>query len=371
MLRTRDSTIDVEFNSSSQPSISGSVKRFINQCNQFSSQGYSVFVGCDTKEVAERLNELIEEELTAPGESEVRGQNDGSKDQITQSQISHPPSSISYQLLPEALHSGFIYPSANIAIFTEHEIFGRLKRRGTTKRKKFKGFTQKELQQLQRGDFVVHQDYGIGRFAGLQKIKVRSVESEVMKVMYEENDTLYVHLNFINRVQKYSSQEGHTPKLSKLGGPDWERLKSRARKKIKDIARDLIKLYARRKHEQGFAFAPDTHWQKEMEASFLYEDTPDQAKSTLDVKQDMEQISPMDRLICGDVGFGKTEVAVRAAFKAVMNGKQVAVLVPTTILAHQHFQYISRSYRTVFSSYRIAHSVSLKERTDGSVESTP
>ena len=183
----------------------------------------------------------------------------------------------------------------------------------------------------------MHQDYGIGRFAGLQKIKVRSVETEVMKLVYEENDVLYVHLNFIDRVQKYSSQEGHTPKLSKLGGSDWDRLKSRARKKIKDIARDLIKLYARRKHEQGFTFASDTHWQKEMEASFLYEDTPDQAKSTLDVKQDMEQPSPMDRLICGDVGFGKTEIAVRAAFKAVMNGKQVAVLVPTTILAHQHF----------------------------------
>ena len=212
-----------------------------------------------------------------------------------------------------------------------------MKRRGTAKRKKFKGFTQKEFQQLKRGDFVVHQDYGIGRFAGLQKIKVRGVETEVMKLVYDESDALYVHLNFIDRVQKYSSQEGHTPTLSKLGGSDWGRLKSRARKKIKDIARDLIKLYARRKHEQGFTFAVDTHWQKEMEASFLYEDTPDQATSTVDVKRDMEQPSPMDRLICGDVGFGKTEVAVRAAFKAVMNGKQVAVLVPTTILAHQHF----------------------------------
>ncbi len=162
-----------------------------------------------------------------------------------------------------------------------------------------------------------------------------------MKLLYEGTDSLYVNLNFINRVQKYSSQEGHTPKLSRIGGPEWERLKNRARKKIKDIARDLIKLYARRKHEKGFAFAPDVHWQKEMEASFMYEDTPDQAKATTDVKHDMEDSAPMDRLICGDVGFGKTEVAVRAAFKAVMNGKQAAVLVPTTILAQQHYQTFS------------------------------
>ncbi|MGD0035865.1 MAG: transcription-repair coupling factor [Bacteroidota bacterium] len=342
------SKIRIDFQSHPQPPIAGSIKRLIEHVQKFSNQGNTVYLACDTKEEGERLDGLIEEELTAPDELgvtsqklEATGQESEDifqmQEDIDKSQNENNVHPITYQLLPEALHSGFIYPLANIVIFTEHEIFGRLKRRGTTKRKMFKGFTQKELQQLKRGDFVVHQDYGIGRFTGLQKIKVRGVEAEVMKLVYEENDALYVHLNFIDRVQKYSSQEGHTPKLSKLGGADWDRLKSRARRKIKDIARDLIKLYARRKHEQGFAFASDTHWQKEMEASFLYEDTPDQAKSTLDVKQDMEQLSPMDRLICGDVGFGKTEVAVRAAFKAVMNGKQVAVLVPTTILAHQHF----------------------------------
>ena len=349
-IQNSQSKIHIDFHSHPQPPIAGSIKRLIEQIQKFSNQGNTVYLACDTKEEGERLDGLIEEELTAPDELGARSQKievinqesedifqmreDVEKDKSQNENNIHP---ITYLLLPEALHSGFIYPPANIAIFTEHEIFGRLKRRGTAKRKMFKGFTQKELQQLKRGDFVVHQDYGIGRFAGLQKIKVRGVEAEVMKLVYEENDALYVHLKFIDRVQKYSSQEGHTPKLSKLGGADWDRLKSRARKKIKDIARDLIKLYARRKHEQGFAFASDTHWQKEMEASFLYEDTPDQAKSTMDVKQDMEQPSPMDRLICGDVGFGKTEVAVRAAFKAVMNGKQVAVLVPTTILAHQHF----------------------------------
>ena len=370
------SPISVSFHAHSQPPMGGSVRMLIEHVQKLSDQDNTVYLACDTKEEGERLSELIEEELTTPDESEIIPQtaqdaeerggqksstrrlggeagnqelenNDQtvwdtekheSRDEDDIHRIVHFPPPIQYQLLTEALHFGFIYPSAKIAIFTEHEIFGRQKRRGTTKRKKFKGFTQKELQQLKRGDFVVHQDYGIGRFAGLQKIKVRGVEAEVMKLMYEGNDTLYVHLNFISRVEKYSSQEGHTPKLNKLGGADWDKLKSKARKKIKDIARDLIKLYARRKHEQGFSFAPDTHWQKEMEASFLYEDTPDQAKSTADVKQDMEQISPMDRLICGDVGFGKTEVAVRAAFKAVMNGKQVAVLVPTTILAHQHFK---------------------------------
>jgi len=371
-IHTSQSKIRIDFQSHPQAPIAGSIKRLIEQICTYSNQDYSIYLASDTKEESERLDGLIEEELTAPDETEVRNQKlesarldsedifpsreganeEGSRHEDTFYPISEPQHSvpsvysswtgkfssrIKYQHLPEALHSGFIFPPAKIAIFTEHEIFGRLKRRGTAKRKKFKGFSQKEIQQLKRGDFVVHRDYGIGRFAGLQKIKVRGVETEVMKLVYEENDSLYVHLHFIDRVQKYSSQEGHTPKLSKLGGLDWDRLKSRVRKKIKDIARDLIKLYARRKHEKGFAFNSDTHWQKEMEASFLYEDTPDQAKSTSDVKQDMEQSSPMDRLICGDVGFGKTEVAVRAAFKAVMNSKQVAVLVPTTILAHQHF----------------------------------
>lgn len=344
----------IDFQSHAQPPMGGSIKRLIEQIQKYSAQDWATVLTCDTKEEGERLNELIEEELTSPAsrvmelhhtrdETGIMPDEDDASKHVDEMKDVGDPSEIEtvpflpYTLLLEALHSGFIYPPARIALLTEHELFGRLKRRGAVKRKRFKGFTQKEVQQLKRGDFVVHQDYGIGKFSGLQKIKVRGVEAEVMKLIYEEDDSLYVHLNFINRVQKYSSQEGHTPKLNKLGGSDWDRLKSRARKKIKDIARDLIKLYARRKHEQGFAYAPDTHWQKEMEASFLYEDTPDQAKSTLDVKHDMELLSPMDRLICGDVGFGKTEVAVRAAFKAVMNGKQVAVLVPTTILAQQHF----------------------------------
>ncbi|HVN47544.1 MAG TPA: CarD family transcriptional regulator, partial [Bacteroidota bacterium] len=326
---THESVID--FDSTAQPATGGSVKHWIEHVRQLLQQNHSVFLVCDSNDEALRLQELVEEELTSPN-TFLHESGEELSDTST-----NTSASIQYHVIHEALHAGFIYHPAQIAVFTEHEIFGRLKRRGTGKRRKFKGFSQKEVQQLQRGDFVVHQDYGIGKFVGLQKISVRGVETEVMKLLYEGSDTLYVNLNFINRVQKYSSQEGHVPKLGKLGGPDWERLKNRARKKIKDIARDLIKLYARRKHEQGFAFAQDTHWQKEMEASFQYEDTPDQATSTLAVKKDMESSAPMDRLICGDVGFGKTEIAVRAAFKAVMNGTQVAVLVPTTILAQQHF----------------------------------
>ncbi len=325
----------IKFNSSPQPPTAGSVKRLIEYIRTFGEKKYSVYLDCDSKDETARLSELIEEELTSPGDQSGVSIDESSG---TERIDAHMPA---YQFVTGGFHSGFVFHSAQIAVFTEHEIFGRLKRRGSSRRKKFKGISQKELQQLRRGDFVVHQDYGIGKFAGLQKITVRGVETEVMKLLYDSTDSLYVNLNFINRVQKYSSQEGHTPKLSRIGGPEWERLKNRARKKIKDIARDLIRLYARRKHEEGFAFAPDVHWQKEMEASFMYEDTPDQAKATTDVKRDMEDSSPMDRLICGDVGFGKTEVAVRAAFKAVMNGKQAAVLVPTTILAQQHYQTFS------------------------------
>lgn len=316
LLRSDAGTID--FSSTHQPSFNGSVKVLLQNISKLGSDNFRIYLTCDTKEEADRLHELIEEERTSPA-FDLR------------------PETIQVQIVPETLHSGFVFPAARIAVFTEHEIFGRLKRRGLARRRKFKGFTQKELQQLKRNDYVVHADYGIGRFAGLQKISVCGAEQEVMKILYLENDVVYVNLNYIDRVQKYTSNEGHVPKLTKLGAPEWERLKARAKRRAKDIARDLMRLYALRKKEKGFAYSPDTHWQKEMEASFMYEDTPDQAQATLDVKRDMESEAPMERLICGDVGFGKTEVAVRAAFKAVQDGKQVAILVPTTILAQQHF----------------------------------
>jgi len=329
----------IDFNSTHQPSFNGSVKVLVQKISELDAQNFHVYLTCDGKEEADRLHELIEEEFSRPDVFLTEIPDDKSRfanrlqRSTPQPQISYPASDI----LPETLHSGFIFPAAQIAVFTEHEVFGRLKRRRLARRRRFKGITQKELHQLKRNDYVVHADYGIGRFAGLQRISVRGAEQEVMKILYLENDVVYVNLNYIDRVQKYASSEGHIPKLTKLGAPDWDRLKARAKRRVKDIARDLIQLYALRKKEKGFAFSPDTHWQKEMEASFMYEDTPDQAQATLDVKRDMESESPMDRLICGDVGFGKTEVAVRAAFKAVQDGTQVAVLVPTTILAQQHF----------------------------------
>lgn len=327
--------IGMDFQAAPQPQSRGSIRLFLSSVSSLIRDGFHVYLACDTKQEALRLQELMEEELTSPPADRASAPRPVDPDEPS------PDESPSLDLskvtvFTHALHSGFIYPAARLAVFTEHELFGRLKRRGTSRRAAFRGISQKELQQLRRGDFVVHQDYGIGKFAGLQKIRLSGVEQEVMKLLYEENGVVYVNLNAIGRVQKYSSQEGHSPKLSTLGTPHWERLKERAKKRIKDIARELITLYARRKHDAGFAFSVDSHWQKEMEASFLYEDTPDQAKATADVKLDMQNSSPMDRLICGDVGFGKTEVAVRAAFKAVLDGKQVAVLVPTTILAAQH-----------------------------------
>jgi transcription-repair coupling factor (superfamily II helicase) len=343
------STSLIDFASAPQPAFNGNIHVLVDSLKKLALDGYTIHLASDTKEEGARLKELVEEVLTSPEDSypvsgvgtriaSVREDEHELPVPNLRTDVEQAePSAVTFELLSETVHAGFIFPPARLAVFTEHEIFGRLKRRGTGKRRRFKGFTQKELQQLRPGDCVVHVDHGIGTFAGLAKLKVGGMDQEVMKLLFLENDVLYVNLSFVNRVQKYSSQEGHIPKLSKLGGDEWERMKARAKRRIKDIARDLIALYARRKHERGFAFSPDTHWQRELEASFMYEDTPDQAQATSDAKRDMESASPMDRLICGDVGFGKTEVAVRAAFKAVMDGKQVAVLVPTTILAMQHY----------------------------------
>jgi len=199
----------------------------------------------------------------------------------------------------------------------------------------------KELNLLQIGDFVVHIDHGVGRFAGLLKTEINGKKQEVIKLNYRGNDVIFVSINSLHKISKYKGSEGTEPQLSKLGTGAWERLKERTKSKVKDIARDLIKLYAQRLEQEGFSYSPDSYLQQELEASFIYEDTPDQSKTTTDVKQDMENIRPMDRLICGDVGFGKTEVAIRAAFKAATDGKQVAVLVPTTVLAFQHFKTFS------------------------------
>src|SRR5690606_16362090 len=226
-----------------------------------------------------------------------------------------------------------------LLIYTDHQIFHRYhKYKIKQAYTKGKAITMKALRELQPGDFVTHIDHGVGRYSGLQKIEVNGNMQEAIRIIYRDNDVLYVNINALHKISKYTGKEGTVPKVNKLGSDAWEKLKNKTKKQVKDIAADLIKLYAQRKASQGFAHSPDSYLQTELEASFFYEDTPDQSKATVDVKRDMESPSPMDRLVCGDVGFGKTEIAVRAAFKTVGDSKQAAVLVPTTILAYQHFQ---------------------------------
>ncbi len=250
--------------------------------------------------------------------------------------------SVKFNSINLSLREGFIDYEQKLACYTDHQIFDRY-----YKYKLKKGYTRsqaitlKELKELKPGDYITHIDHGIGKYAGLEKVEVNGKTQEMIRLIYADNDLLYVNINSLNRISKYSGKEGTVPKMNKLGTDSWEKLKKTTKKKVKDIARDLIKLYAVRKAQTGNAFLPDTYLQTELEASFIYEDTPDQEKATADVKKDMESPHPMDRLVCGDVGFGKTEIAVRAAFKAVTDSKQVAILVPTTILALQHYKTFS------------------------------
>ncbi|PYF75806.1 transcription-repair coupling factor [Pedobacter nutrimenti] len=241
------------------------------------------------------------------------------------------------------LREGFVDESQHLAFYTDHQIFDRFyKYKLKRGYQRSQAITLKELRDLKPGDFVTHIDHGIGKYAGLEKVEVNGKTQEMIRLVYADNDLLYVNINSLNRIAKYSGKDATAPKMNKLGTEAWDKLKKTTKKKVKDIARDLIKLYALRKAQVGTAFSPDGYLETELEASFIYEDTPDQEKATLDVKKDMEAPHPMDRLVCGDVGFGKTEIAVRAAFKAVANGKQAAVLVPTTILATQHFKTFSQ-----------------------------
>jgi transcription-repair coupling factor (superfamily II helicase) len=237
-----------------------------------------------------------------------------------------------------SLHEGFIDHELKLACYTDHQIFDRYHRfRLRKKHNRNEALTIKELSSLKPGDYVTHIDHGVGRFAGLEAIIVNEKPQEAVRLIYKDNDILYVSIHSLHRIAKYTGKEGTVPTLHKLGSATWATLKQKTKKRVKDIAKDLIQLYAKRRATKGFAFSGDTYLQNELEASFIYEDTPDQVKSTRDVKLDMEKVYPMDRLICGDVGFGKTEIAIRAAFKAVADSKQVAILVPTTILALQHY----------------------------------
>jgi len=298
-----------------QPAFNSNIGMLRNRLKENGNQGIETYILCDSRAQEARLHELLElEENTLP-----------------------------VRMLVESIHEGFEMAALNLAVYTDHQIFDRYHRPTARKRRKVQGgLTLREVQNLRPGDFVVHVDYGIGKFAGMESITVRDRKSEAVRVLFADNDVLYVNVNALHKLHKYTGKEGHQPKLTKLGSGQWERTKAKAKKRVKDIARDLIKLYAARKASPGFAFSRDTIWQRELEASFQFEDTPDQALTTEAVKEDMEQPTPMDRLVCGDVGFGKTEIAVRAAFKAVQDGKQVAVLVPTTILAKQHYETFSR-----------------------------
>ena len=296
------------------PAFNGHIRLLQKKLEENTQAGIQTWILCDSPAQRKRLQELL-----APEEEPL------------------PP--YTYHLLETPLRGGFEIPSYHLAVYTDHEIFKRFFRPSTRKRKRHRsGLSLQMLQQLKPGDFVVHIDHGIGKFAGLHRITVRGKQREVVKLLYHGDDVLYVSINALHKLHKYSGKEGHQPRLNRLGSTEWKRIKARTKKKVKDIARDLIKLYAKRKQTQGYAFSPDTIWQREMEASFPFDDTPDQAEATEAVKRDMEQPVPMDRLICGDVGFGKTEVAIRAAFKAVQDGKQVAVLVPTTLLTRQHYE---------------------------------
>jgi transcription-repair coupling factor (superfamily II helicase) len=313
----------IDFRAQAQPSFNGSIAMLRRDLSALQEAGYTIIVTADSASEQARIKELLgAHQDPAPGEATAPGA---------------PLDLAPLQFSVEALHGGFLLPDVRTALYTEHQVFNRLKRRGRKRQPRFAGLTDRELQTLRHGDYVVHRDFGIGRFDGMKRIRVGGAEQEVVRILYDAKDVLFVNLHYVTKLQKYASKEGHVPTLSRLGSGEWDRLKLRAKKKVKDIARELIALYARRKQAEGVAFSSDTPWQKELEAGFMYEDTFDQAKATLDVKKDMETPHPMDRLICGDVGFGKTEVAVRAVFKAIMDGRQAAVLVPTTILATQHY----------------------------------
>ena len=283
---------------------------------EFMERGYTLYICTDSEKQAKRLKDIFEE----------RGDN------------------ITFTYVNKTLHEGFTDHALKGCFFTDHQIFDRFHKynlRSDRARSGKVALTLKELSQFEPGDYVVHIDHGIGKFAGLVRLPNGNTTQEVIKLIYQNDDVVFVSIHSLHKISKYKGKEGEPPRINKLGTGAWEKIKEKTKTKIKDIARDLIKLYSQRKQEQGYAYTPDSFLQHELEASFLYEDTPDQFKATNDVKADMESNRPMDRLVCGDVGFGKTEVAVRAAFKAATDNKQVAVLVPTTVLAYKHYQTFS------------------------------
>lgn len=312
------------FNQNPQPSFNKNFELLISDLHKNTEKRISNYIFSDNPRQIERLYAIFDD-------MKYRSPND---------------KGFTFDTVNVSLHEGFIDNDLGIACYTDHQIFERYHRfhlQDSFSRKT--AITLKELYDLQPGDYVTHIDHGVGRFDGLEKLDVNGKQQEAIRLIYKDNDLLYISIHSLHRISKYVGKEGTAPRIDKLGSNAWNRLKAKTKKKVKDIAKDLIKLYAERKTSNGFGFTPDTYLQNELEASFIYEDTPDQLKATQDVKKDMQETYPMDRLVCGDVGFGKTEVAIRAAFKAITDNKQVAVLVPTTILALQHYNTFSDRLR--------------------------
>ena len=308
---TPDAT--VTFDTSAQPIFHKNFDMVAESFKEYMEKGYTLYICSDSMKQTDRIRAIFED----------RGEE------------------IAFTAVERTLHEGFADNALRLCIFTDHQLFDRFHKYNLKSDKARSGkvaLSLKELNQFTPGDYVVHTDHGVGRFSGLVRIPNGDTTQEVMKLVYQNEDVVFVSIHSLHKVSKYKGKDGEAPRLNKLGTGAWEKLKERTKTKIKDIARDLIRLYSQRREEKGFQFSVDSFLQRELEASFIYEDTPDQSKATADVKADMESNRPMDRLVCGDVGFGKTEVAVRAAFKAVADNKQVAVLVPTTVLAYQHFQ---------------------------------
>ncbi len=309
---------EIIFNTSVQPTFNKNFDILSEHFFEKQSQHFQIYILSENEKQLERLKSIF-----------------------SSSEVKHK---ISFSGFTIAINEGFIDNDLKICCYTDHQIFNRYHKfqlKNNWKNESRELLTLNEIHDLQPGDFVVHIDHGVGKFGGLEKISVNGKMQETIKLVYQDNDTLYISIHSLHKIAKYKSKDGTQPKIYKLGSGAWEKLKQNAKKRVQDIARELIELYAKRKMANGFSFSVDSYLQEELEASFIYEDTPDQLKATIAVKQDMESKIPMDRLICGDVGFGKTEIAVRAAFKAVADNKQVAILVPTTILALQHFKTFS------------------------------
>ena len=306
--------LEIVFDAKPQPSFNKKFNLLIDDLNEYHKAGFTNYIFCANDQQAKRFHDIFDD-----AEQKVH-----------------------YETLVFPLYQGFIDVDNKLVCYTDHQIFERYhKFRLKNGYAKKQAITLQELNKLEIGDYVTHMDHGIGKFGGLQKIDVQGKKQEAIKLIYGDRDILYVSIHSLHKISKFNGKDGKAPKIYKLGSGAWKKIKQKTKARVKHIAFNLIQLYAKRKLQKGYAFGPDTHMQHELEGSFMYEDTPDQFTATKDVKNDMEKEQPMDRLVCGDVGFGKTEVAVRAAFKAVDNGKQVAILVPTTILAFQHYKTFS------------------------------